>query len=106
MCDASDYAPNTFARDVVAEVGNLPEGTRYRDPDGNTWMVTSERGVNDVTVVNIDSGKLLAVHIKTRLGHDRRGRLYAGRFLNSAKCDDALLLAKLGGIFAGNQQGN
>ena len=68
---------------LACTVGDLQPGQTYRTPEGQTMLVTDgPRNLNGVTVVNVETGALAFVSLDTRLGHDRRDRLYASRSLN------------------------
>src|SRR5687767_5436502 len=68
----------------VCTVGDLKPGDRFRDPEGNEFVVTHglpNFGDFKVTV-NIDTGATYNATLDLRLGTDRKGRLYASRYLN------------------------
>ena len=79
-----------YARTTVCQVGDLTPGQRYRDPEGNTWMVVQDFSDYDdsATVANLRTGKLERVPNSINLGHDREGRFYAGRFINPVEDDN------------------
>lgn len=95
-----------YARTLVCTVGDLKPGQKYRDPDGQTWLVTdlpAEAGYQDTltVVVNVETGHTKQVANGIKLGYDREGRLYAGRYLNQQQGHDD---ADLVDLFADNQQ--
>src|SRR4051794_23659582 len=80
---------------LVCTVANLAPGTQYRDPAGETWLMTDLPQTTDSrdlqhdvpegpmsTVVNLSTGHVTQVRSDIRLGYDRKGRLYAARRLN------------------------
>lgn len=74
-----------YARVEVCTVGNLKPGQKYRTPERETLMVINlgTRLPGMTAVVNVETGIVGApVPNTTKLGHDREGRLYAGRYLN------------------------
>jgi hypothetical protein len=64
----------------VCEVGNLAPGQTYRTPDGLTCMVLVP--VPGKFQVVDALGCVSEVPTTTKLGRDRKGRLYASRYLN------------------------
>jgi hypothetical protein len=79
MCLASSHKV-----EFVCAVGDLKPGQRYRDPDGNEFLITDGLPAFDsfATVVNVATGEMKQVRTHIRLGYDRLGRLYAARRLN------------------------
>lgn len=68
-------------------IDDLPAGTQYHDPNGETWLVANvSRGADDqqhsTTVVNIRTGTITPVYSNTKMGRDERGRLYTSTALN------------------------
>lgn len=75
----------------VCRVGDLKPGQRYRTPDGKTMVVLNETSLGLVgltytgegdLVMDQETGEVFEVPSSTKLGHDRRDRLYASRYLN------------------------
>jgi len=70
----------------VCNVGDLAPGATYRTPDGGTCMVCRVNDcVEGTTVVATTGGQIVNVPSDTKLGRDRKDRLYASRFLNPTK---------------------
>ena len=84
----------------VCKVGDLKPGDRFRDPDGHDFMVAEGH-----LIVRLDNGTVQFLPDRprsratldwtgsgyrkdTRLGRDRRGRLYASRYLNPSVQSD------------------
>lgn len=69
----------------VCKVGDLKPGQRFRDPDGNEFLIA-----DGFLIVNVATGAVVSTldwvgngyRKDVRLGTDRQGRLYASRFLN------------------------
>lgn len=72
----------------VCTVGDLLPGQRYRDPDGEEYLITD----GTYPVVNLRTGEVASTldwigtgfRKDIKLGTDRAGRLYASRYLNPA----------------------
>lgn len=68
---------------LVCQVGDLKPGMRFRTPDGSEYMITDAETVDGLTgVVKLANGQLDIERSDLKLGRDRRGRLYASRYLN------------------------
>ena len=75
----------------VCKIGDLKPGDRFRDPDGHDFMVAEGH-----LIVRLDNGTVQSTldwtgsgyRKDTRLGRDRRGRLYASRYLNPSVQSD------------------
>lgn len=67
----------------VCTVADLKAGEKYRVPDGGERMIVTPPATDGATrVVDLATGELLGTDPATKLGTDRKGRLYASRFLN------------------------
>lgn len=78
--------------DIALEctVGDLVGGDKFRDPDGNTYLIA-----DDHLIVNIETGAIFSTldwvesantyRKDIKLGRDSQGRLYAARKLNGWK---------------------
>lgn len=74
----------------VCTAGDLKPGQQFRTPNGDTILVTDGSGtLEEVATVNVRTGRLATERADTRLGTDRRGRLYASRYLNRTPRSDA-----------------
>ncbi len=73
-------------RVLATTVAALAAGGVYRTPDGATMMVVTPKRYNDAvaSVVDLATGRLDEVYADLKLGHDKKDRLYASRFLNPA----------------------
>lgn len=84
MCEVADFTGN---KTLVCTVGDLQPGQRYRDPEGNEYLIAE----GDL-IVNVATGAVTCrldwveaegrYRKDTKLGTDRAGRLYASRSLN------------------------
>lgn len=81
MCDSASFDGN---RVEVCRIGDLKPGDHFRTPEGRTWLVTAHQQPNSEHqfCACIEDGRMDAIPDGVRLGRDRRGRLYASRYLN------------------------